>query len=348
MSKQQSLTRLCDRCSNMRIFDTEFEVYLTLSVVWKTAEFCALCRLLHQVLLRVSPFHPVRPVRVYREGSNLLAGGLGQPILRICAGPDHSVTQATQIGFPALPQAGSPIHFKLLHEWLRICDKDHKNLGCHAESDGKLPTRLLNVGDKQNPDLLRLYCTKQSDRGEYVALSHCWGKPTDEEKQKSCTFTTNIRARCQNIDFKDLAKSFQDAVMVTRELGKRYLWIDSLCIVQDDPADWEREARLMETVFNEAYCTIAATSATDSTLGFLGPRLAKQYIRVSDGSDNQLFLCETVDDFTADVVDGVLNKRGWVYQERALSRRVIHFTANQTYWECGRGIHCETMTRMKK
>lgn len=278
----------------------------------------------------------------------MLAGGLGQPVLRICAGPDHPATQVTQIGFPTLPQAGSLTHFKLLHEWLWVCDEEHKKFGCHAETDGKLPTRVLDVGDKDNPGLLRLYCTDQSDRSKYVALSHCWGKPTPEEKQRSCTFTTNISARCQKIDFKDLAKTFQDAVTVTRELAKRYLWIDSLCIVQDDPADWEREARLMETVFSEAYCTIAATSASGSTVGFLGPRPTKEYIRVSDGSGSQLYLCETVDDFTGDVVGGVLNKRGWVYQERALSRRMIHFTANQTYWECGQGIHCETMTRMKK
>ncbi|CZR70242.1 uncharacterized protein PAC_20143 [Phialocephala subalpina] len=281
------------------------------------------------------------------EGSNLLAGSLSKPILRICASPDPAL-QATQIGFPILPQAGGPVHFGLLGKWLQVCgNKDHENFGCHAELDGRLPTRVLDVGNKVNPDRLRLYCTTESDRGEYVALSHCWGKYTREERERFCTFRSNFKARCEKIDFKSLAQSFQDAITVTRALGKQYLWIDSLCIIQEDEADWEREAKRMETVFSQAYCTIAATSATGSTVGFLGPRPNKEYISVSDSSESQLYLCETVDDFTGDVVDGVLNKRGWVYQERALSRRMIHFTTNQTYWECGAGIHCETMTRMK-
>jgi hypothetical protein len=63
---------------------------------------------------------------------------------------------------------------------------------------------------------------------------------------------------------------------------------------------------------------------------------------------NPFYVCEAIDDFQHDVIDGRLNKRGWVLQERALARRTIYFTENQTYWECGEGVRCETLAKMRK
>lgn len=95
-----------------------------------------------------------------------------------------------------------------------------------------------------------------------------------------CTFKDNIDDRIQGIEVHKLPKTFQDAVRVTRELGKRYLWIDSLCIIQDDPDDWKREAMKMETVYSMAYLTIAATSAHDSAQGFLKPRQQREFVKL--------------------------------------------------------------------
>jgi hypothetical protein len=371
-SQRRSSPRLCDRCSDIRIFDPDFELYLSLSRLKETVSSCELCRMFHGALQPSGTSYPIRPMRVYREGSNLKVND--RPVLRLCAEPEWADDQDIQIGFPTLPKAGSTIHFELIREWLRVCDKKHTKFGCNGESNqpwqhdvfsnqpwqhrvhdvgdgmkqGWLPTRVLDVGDDKNRNLLRLYCTKPADRGEYIALSHCWGKPTPRERERSCTFANNISERCGRIDFDELAETFQDAVTVTRKLGKRYLWIDSLCIIQGDREDWEREAKLMETVFSTAYCTIAATSAKGPTVGFLGGRPVRQCIRVPNASKNVLYFCETVDNFRGDVEEGILNQRGWVFQERALSRRIIHFSDNQTYFECGQGIHCETLGRMRK
>lgn len=101
----------------------------------------------------------------------------------------------------------------------------------------------------------------------------------------------------------------------------------------------------MGRYYNWSYAAIAATSATDSTVGFLHRnRPHRQYIDV--GNDN--YVCEPIDDFQKDVVDAELNTRGWVLQERALSRRIIHFAAKQVYWECAGFIRCETMTKLVK
>jgi hypothetical protein len=60
------------------------------------------------------------------------------------------------------------------------------------------------------------------------------------------------------------------------------------------------------------------------------------------------YLCDAIDDFSGDVEQGELNKRGWVFQERALSRRTIYFAEKQTYWECGKGVRCETLKKTSK
>lgn len=282
-----------------------------------------------------------------------------------------------------------------MREWLRVCDnhKDHKKYGCHSDSNSVLPTRVLDVKRRTFTKSIRLYISKNKEIGEYIALSHCWGDFKPEDRTKFCTFKQNIKQRRKSIDIDELPKTFRDAIRVTRGLGKRYLWIDSLCIVQDDPVDWEREAKTMEVVYSMAYCTIAATSAKNSLEGFLRPPRQREFVKISppvrpastendhfrrymrninrthwvtvDGMGNvideqeesdsepeeplsTLYICEHIDDFTRDVEESILNSRGWVLQERALSRRTLHFSDSQTYWECGIGVHCETLTLMYK
>jgi hypothetical protein len=103
----------------------------------------------------------------------------------------------------------------------------------------------------------------------------------------------------------------------------------------------------MEDVFSSAYCVIAASSATDQHDGFLNTREAVKVL--SWRQDNtDVWISEFIDDFKSHVLDGPLNRRGWVFQERALARRTIFFSDKQMYWECGEGVRCESLTRMSK
>jgi len=203
---------------------------------------------------------------------------------------------------------------------------------------------------------LRLHISEPGDRGDYIALSHRWGDLPEEQKRIICTSRDNIDARRhdQGLDMGALPKTFQDAIIVTRKLGKRYLWIDSLCIIQygDNLEDWKKESKRMGVVFSNAYCTIAATSAKDPTRGFLTRPITQypepQYVKIHTSSYGPVYISRVVDDFHGDVETGILNQRAWALQERALSRRTIHFTTTQAYWECGEGVRCETLTRMRK
>ncbi|RMJ10266.1 hypothetical protein CDV36_010103 [Fusarium kuroshium] len=143
-----------------------------------------------------------------------------------------------------------------------------------------------------------------------------------------------------------LSPTIQDAVAVTKYLGIQFLWVDSMCIIQDDPEDWELESMSVTKVYRNAYCTIAATSAPGQDDGFLNPRLRRKFVSINTPAKITVSLCELIDDFEEEVDGGPLNQRAWAFQERLLSRRIIHFARNQFYWQCGDGIRCETFTKL--
>jgi hypothetical protein len=226
----------------------------------------------------------------------------------------------------------------------------------------RLPTRLIDVGpptDAPSPTV-HLYETRPGDADgpssdfRYVALSHRWGVPT-LARPAFCTTAHNLAAHvAQGMALAQLPPTFRDAVVTTRALGLRYLWIDSICIVQGDGGDFKRECKRMEDVFSAAYCVVAATCADGQWDGFLkGARPQGEYVafptRGADGGAGAPFyVCQYVDDFNGQVLDGEMNKRGWVLQERALARRTIYFAGQQTFFECGAGVRCETLTKMSK
>lgn len=142
---------------------------------------------------------------------------------------------------------------------------------------------------------------------------------------------------------------FQDAIVTTRKLGLEYLWIDSICIIQGEGGDFHREAKRMEDVFSSAFCVIAASSAQGQHDGFLNrPRQNRECLTFEHEGLPPLYVSRFMDDFNNDVLESPLSKRGWVLQERALARRTIYFTDSQTYWECGRGVRSEMLTKMDK
>lgn len=114
----------------------------------------------------------------------------------------------------------------LAKQWIALCHETH--LICHHYQLSRLPTRVIDVGSDYRHDCPRLVEPgAQADR--YIALSHCWGNG-----RHFTTETTNIQERLKGMRWELLPKTFQDAISITRKLGIQYLWIDSLCILQDD------------------------------------------------------------------------------------------------------------------
>ena len=160
----------------------------------------------------------------------------------------------------------------------------------------------------------------------------------------------SAQSHLNGIDLNSLPSTFKDAVTVTRALGRRYLWIDSLCVIQGPDGDFKTEAKRMEDVYSGAYCVIAASCAINHFSGFLKQRKGRNYVGLSPEGKGQtpFYVCQTIDNFKDHVLDGDLNRRGWVYQEHALARRTLFFTEHQTYFECRDGVRCETSTKLSK
>lgn len=256
-----------------------------------------------------------------------------------------------QVGLPELPKPRSDAFFQILGLCLADCNLNHD---CGGATHDSLPTRLIYVGTNKE-EKLRLVETREEEIStkEYIALSHPWGdikkhKPFSTLRKDPSGAGHELDLFKQSIPHDQLPATFKDAVYCTRKLGIRYLWIDSICIIQGKDGDFTEEAERMEDVFSGAYCVLAASRANSQHDGFLGPRLQREYVTFQRGGEKPFYVCKAIDNFSKDVIEGSLNKRGWVLQERALARRTIYFTENQTYFECGSGIRCETLTRMHK
>lgn len=230
----------------------------------------------------------------------------------------------------------------LLSRWLAACQERHPS--CRETLSGaivdeqsapSLPTRVLQV-DEESVRLIE----PNGERGRYVTLSYCWGAP--EKKPPLVTTRDTMVQNQHEIDFASLPKTYQDAITVVRRMGFRYLWIDSLCIVQDDREDWLRESKKMGAIYERADFTIAPSHAADSWQGFLYSRPMKStpvelpgFIGSDDGPGVRIF-AKIRDEAASDVFPegGALSNRAWATQEWLLSRRVVFFTPAGIMWSC--------------
>ncbi|KAF6228975.1 hypothetical protein HO133_007088 [Letharia lupina] len=146
-----------------------------------------------------------------------------------------------------------------------------------------------------------------------------------------------------------ISKTFKEAMLVVKALGERYIWIDSLCIIQDSPnrSDWFEESTKMHAIYANAFCNISATGAVDGRDGCFfdrSPLLVRPLrIKIAGGEDLPpgTYLCVDCDIWSGNIDNAPLTRRAWVVQERLLSRRVIHFSQRQIFWECRERQTCE-------
>jgi len=178
--------------------------------------------------------------------------------------------------------------------------------------------------------------------GRYATLSHCWGGYLP-----LITTLSTLAERKKEVKYGDLPKTFQDAVIISRQLRIQYLWIDALCIIQDSVEDWEVESSRMADIYRNSYLTIAATSAKDSKEGcFVAQRLNREAVAVEVSDEAGKTGNVYVRRHRWEVHRGnhlfkePLSTRAWVFQEQLLSTRTLHYTAYELLWECKTEMKC--------
>jgi hypothetical protein len=229
------------------------------------------------------------------------------------------------------------------------CRRDHALCRKLTSRDHPMPTRLVDVGAAGTNRHVRLCESSGIPTGTpYVTLSHSWGL-----KQFFCLRKENQVSLGSKIPISKLRKVFRHAIRLTRSIGIRYLWIDSLCIIQDSEADWTREAAMMSAVYANGTCNLAATGFVDGAKGLFASREPSLLQPILVDIDDDIYFEEDLafhrgqyllveaDAWKEDIEEAPLNQRGWVMQERMLSPRSLHFGTRQLFWECYETEACE-------
>lgn len=231
----------------------------------------------------------------------------------------------------------------------------------NVEKSTYMPRRVLDLGSSSDScPKLALFDSPHSNQSgsqetiKYATLSYSWGSPEDAELQLKLT-ASNFEDLLHEIPFEIMSPVMRDAVLACRVLQIRYLWIDALCIRQHDKQDWEEQSSEMSKVYGNSWVTICAASSSSCQQGFLGKREPRSSIQLENrsgslrgtyifrqlhGALNDLDRCHPsnfplIPAFSRDLVFSKWTQRGWVFQERSLSKRKLIFGANMLHFEQG-------------
>ncbi|KAL3595740.1 hypothetical protein FPOAC2_10103 [Fusarium poae] len=234
-----------------------------------------------------------------------------------CSLPDNDLEHHT----------GSEQSLDQAKKWYSNCVRDHSDCDTSIGVNKFQPSRLLYLGQ---PKDISIHIKGEYPRDlTYMTLSHCWGSSHFIKLQSD-----NLDEFRRTISWESLPQTFKDAVRVARHLGSQYLWIDSLCIMQDSLNDWNHEAKEMGEVYRNSMCNIAASSASDSSQGCLYPR------------NPRILQPEPLGDYGDELKDFYLFNRSfpqkpfplytraWVLQEALLAPRTLDCGKSQLYWRC--------------
>lgn len=270
---------------------------------------------------------------------------------------------ASWLGISQTPPASD----RLLAEkvsWIKDCISQCDDSCTHTTLDDPLPlpTRLIYVGDRTGNEFgnPRLVITAGQDAPEYFAtnrpkyaiLSYCWGPPAEFLKTEKANLSDHLK-ELRLEDLREKAPTCCDAILVTRELDLEWLWIDALCIIQDDKEDWETESSKMASAYGGAFLTIIPLRSYSTREGFLGERASADYLDIcfnsvvnpmiqgtlkvydsSLGTSTNGTLGEIHDDLGTELRISEWQQRGWTRQESVMSFRRLFFGESGLYFEC--------------
>lgn len=224
-------------------------------------------------------------------------------------------------------------NLELIRSWIDACTG---HLTCqHTRLDSPLPKRVLDIS--RTDDLVTLYESNvKGEKAPYVTLSYCWGDGLPLR-----TLTNNISQHKKGIPLEAFPATMRDIIPLARYLGFRYLWIDALCIIQDNPADWQEQATTMTAIYQGCSLNIAVSDAQSCDAGatrtlhrssvLLGTKSSSVSTQNSDAEI--VVVCEPQLNRNSPS-EGPLSTRGWVFQETLVSIATIYICHYGLYWDC--------------
>lgn len=366
----ESASLACDTCRGLFMSDIVPQVYLDKAIArsnaamssWhrtaqqlqsSTAAGCSLCIALERVFqggyLRSKLYKDTGDIKLVvvhlPMGSKfVIAFYLGHEdgeqcydwlTFQLAAASDDDPSARIVPGTPLQRFKPSQAHFDTVRGWMRDCDSHPR---CRDSSLPHLPYRVIDVALGNDVANARLVLANGT-RDRYAALSYCWGR------SNFCTTRSNLLALEQRLPVLQLPRTLRDAIECARRIGLRYLWVDALCIVQDDEDEKAREMARMAHIYRDADVTVSAALAADSAEGFLHERAcvpavddagdAIPYLpfRCGDGGEDNVGIVGLLKFSQTSFRDPIV-RRGWTFQETMLSRRLLVYGTLGVYWQC--------------
>lgn len=289
--------------------------------------------------------------------------GCKQDMVQECFGPRGAVeielmafasrgnAASQDVGLAPNPDVGSSESLSRAQAWWRTCREEHEK-ACSVTLT-EPPTRLIEVSDEQSYRVVQSSATKPT---EYCALSYQWGGP-QEFQLSSHTFADLSEGFAPS----ELPQAIADAAKVARSLSIPYLWVDALCILQDDPEDKAREIENMGNVYRNSTVTIIAANATSAKSGFLMPHSdastgswptlipikyplaepevldlqAGEEVQVKQIVWGEMLFMDDMEVMKYGVMTDPVAERSWCLQERLISPRVLNYGRWPT-WRCAK------------
>jgi hypothetical protein len=228
---------------------------------------------------------------------------------------------------------------KSLRQMLNKCREEHEQ--CRSLKPAILPTRVLRISVQDSRLCIQLDTSAPGQTGDYVALSYCWGGPQEFRLTKDNL--TNLQQKA--FDMRVLPKTLQDAALMTHYLGIDYLWIDALCIIQDDPADKQVEIANMYHIYEQSFVTLVAAMASSVKDGFLKPTAPLELkglpnraicLPLTVNNGNSMTEMALLPSYRLQTDASPINERGWTFQESLIPRRLVVFENIEPFVRCRR------------
>ena len=280
------------------------------------------------VLTNASQHNVIRRLAVLLvpQGTKAVLDGPYQ-LLQVMADNDITPRQTLLRGRPV---DSSRIDFGLLNGWIKACEHSHGSI-C-APVHHKLDYTLRLIDAKH-----RCVVVAPSEP-EYIALSYTWGDPRVFQHLKLTRETSDWlhQPGALDDDNPQIPTTIKDSLAVTNELGARYLWVDAICIQQDDDGDKLSQVPRMDKIYGAAKVTIVAGAGADAWAGLLGvgsnpkPRERNQSFNCIGG----LSLGTVLEPYHRWRCNSTWDHRGWTFQEKVLSKRLLIFGTEQVYFQC--------------